>query len=64
MKNNPIEKIPLGLSMALSNNPVAFTRFANMTPKQQEEIIEATHLINSKKEMREFVNRIENHRFS
>ena len=33
MKNNPIEKIPLGLSMALSNNPVAFTRFASMTPK-------------------------------
>lgn len=50
--------MPLGLGMALSKNLQAMNYFSNLSQQQQHEIIEHTHLINSKKEMIEYVNNL------
>ena len=54
------DNMPLGLGMALSKNPQAMNYFSNLTKQQQNEIIEHTHEINSKKEMTQFVNNLPN----
>ncbi len=53
MKN---DGIPIGLSMALAQNPEAIKKFAILSEKQQKEIIEGTHSIKSKEEMQRYVN--------
>ena len=56
-------EIPLGLGMALSRNPVAMTRFANLSQKQQDDVIKAAHEINTKKQMRDLAQAIADNRF-
>lgn len=51
-------EIPMGLSMAFAKNINAFNNFSGMTTQEQNEIIEHTHQINSKKEMQAFVKNI------
>ncbi len=51
--NNP--EIPIGLGMALAMNREAMNSFASMPAQQQQQIIEQTHSIRSKEEMRAFV---------
>lgn len=55
---NPIEDLPMGLSMALAQNQDALTKFANMTNTQKQSVIDATHKVNSKQEMRNLVNEL------
>jgi len=52
--NNP--DLPLGLGMALANNSAAMTKFANLSDDRKREIIEQTHSLKSKQEMKKFVN--------
>lgn len=48
-------EIPMGLGMALAQNRDAMDRFAAMTPAAQQDVIEHTHQITSKKEMQAYV---------
>ena len=50
--------VPLGLGMALAQNSEALSRFAGLSGEQRQQIIEKTHGINSKKEMRSFVDNL------
>lgn len=52
------DKIPLGFSMALAQNPQAMQKFAMLSEKQKQEIISGTHSVKSKSEMRRYVNLI------
>jgi len=47
--------IPLGLGMALAQNSPALAYFAGLSDKERQRIVEKTHGIESKKEMRGFV---------
>ncbi len=51
-------ELPLGLGMALTQNTKAMQKFSAMDEKKQREIISYTKNIQSKEQMREFVNRI------
>lgn len=48
--------IPMGLGMALSQNHDAMNRFSSLSQQEQQQIIEQTHSIRSKEEMRSFVS--------
>jgi len=48
--------IPMGLGMALMQNPPAMTYFANLSAQEQQAVIDRTHSIGSKQEMRAYVN--------
>lgn len=47
--------IPLGLGMALMQNPDAFFYFNALSPDKQQKIIDGTKNINSRDEMRSYV---------
>ncbi len=49
-------ELPLGLGMALAQNLQAMHHFTSLSREQQQAIIDQTHAIGSKKEMRSFVN--------
>ena len=51
-------EMPLGFVMSLAQNPEALNKFSLLSESQKQEIIDTTHTINSKKEMRQFVNKI------
>lgn len=46
--------IPLGLKMALAENPEAMNYFVSLSEEQKQSIIEQTHKIHSKSEMQSF----------
>jgi len=48
--------IPLGLGMALAQNNKAMAKFSGLNEDERQGIIDRTHDINSKEEMREFVD--------
>ncbi len=48
--------LPMGFSMALARNPEAMAYFSNLPIAQQKAIIEGTHRVNSKAEMRSYVD--------
>jgi len=50
--------IPLGFGMALMQNPIAYTRFFELTPQRRESLISGAHNIGSKQEMKDYVNHI------
>lgn len=52
--------IPMGFSMALSKNLDAMSYFSSIPSEKQQEIINGTHSIRSKKEMSEYVKNIKN----
>ena len=60
MKNNDFsihnDGIPLGLGMALAQNGEAMTFFVNLSDTEKQNIIDRTHDIKSKDEMRQFVD--------
>ena len=47
--------MPMGLGMALFENPTAAEKFACFSAEKQRSVIEHTHQIQSKQEMRAFV---------
>lgn len=63
MYNNDFdnEDIPLGLGMALAQNIPAMEYFASLGKSGQKSIIEQAHNINSKQEMKAFVNSLAYH---
>lgn len=54
------DDIPLGFGMALAQNSEAMSRFSAMTDEQRRRLIEGTHSVRSKKEMKAYVDRIAN----
>lgn len=51
-------EMPLGLGMALAQNPEAMQKFALLSDEKKQEIINGTHSVSSKAEMRQYVDRI------
>lgn len=49
------QDLPLGLSMALAQNTPAMQVFSNMTEEEQQEVINHTHQVSSRNEMRQYV---------
>ena len=52
------EEMPVGFAMALAQNPEAMEKFALLSEEKKREIINGVRSVNSKNEMREYVNRI------
>ena len=55
------DEMPVGFSMALAQNPEAMQKFAMLDENKKQEIINGTHSVNSKQEMHEYVNKINNY---
>ena len=53
---NPIADLPMGFGMALAQDLSAMDRFASLSPDEQRDLIDQTHRITSKAEMRSFVS--------
>ena len=51
-------EIPLGLGMALSKNTEAMQKFSALSDSKKREIINGTHSVHSKEEMRQYVENI------
>jgi len=51
-------EMPIGLGIALAQNPEAMKKFAALSENKKQEIIRGTHSVHSKEEMRQYVNRI------
>lgn len=58
---NNTPNIPMGLSMALAQNVDSLNYFSSLSPDEQQEIINHTHTIQSKKEMEEYVDEIKSY---
>ncbi len=58
MKKTQSSNIPMGLGMALAKNADAMAKFQGFTSAQQQTVIDHTHEIGSKAEMRLFVSDI------
>lgn len=52
------EGIPLGFGMLLAQNAEAMNRFSVLPDEQKQAIIDGAARVNSKKEMRAYVDRI------
>lgn len=50
------EEMPVGFAMALAMNPDALQSFSALDEAQKQRIIEGTHAIKSREEMRKYVN--------
>ncbi len=51
-------QIPVGLGMALAQRPEAMEKFAALSEAKKQEIINGTHSVSSKEEMRQYVDKI------
>ncbi len=51
-------EMPVGLGMALAMNPEAMQKFASLPETKKQQIINGTHTISSKAEMRQYVENI------
>ncbi len=56
------QELPLGFGMALAQHKGAMERFASMTQEEQQEILQQTHSIRSRREMQQLVARLEQRR--
>ncbi len=52
------DEMPIGFSMALAQNPDAMQKFAQLSEDKKKQIINGTHLVRSRQEMHEYVNKI------
>lgn len=50
--------IPLGLSMAMGQNPQAMEYFTHLTSEQKNQLIGSVHNVHSKSEMKRFVQKM------
>lgn len=58
---NPVyspQDIPLGLSMAMAQNALAFDAFAKLTTAQKQQLIKDSHNAHSPQEMQQLVDRM------
>ncbi len=51
-------QMPVGLGMALAQRPEAMEKFAALSETKKQEIINGTHSVSSKEEMRQYVDKI------
>ena len=51
-------EMPVGLGMALAQRPEAMEKFATFSETKKQEIINGTHSVSSKEEMRQYVDKI------
>ncbi len=51
-------EMPVGLGMALAMNQEAMQKFASLPETKKQEIINGTHTISSKTEMKQYVENI------
>lgn len=58
MNEFDLNGVPMGFGMALSQNMAALEKFSAMSKAEQEAIINGTHNIHSKKEMKSYVNNL------
>lgn len=56
--SNATPDIPMGFGAALMQNPAALEWFSALSTPAQQAIVERTHSIRSKEEMRAFVGQI------
>jgi hypothetical protein len=56
--NGTDNAVPIGLGLALAQRSEALTHFAGLPENKKQEIIQRTHSIGSKKEMRSFVDNL------
>lgn len=52
------DEMPLGFSMALAQNPAAMEKFTGLSEEKKRAILAGTHSIQSKNEMRQYVDQI------
>lgn len=50
--------MPVGLGMALANNPEAMQKFASLSERQKWEVVSGTHAVESRDEMKKYVENI------
>lgn len=48
--------MPLGLAMAMAQNPLAMDYFTRLSSDQKEQLISSTHSVRSKEEMHQLVD--------
>lgn len=48
-------ELPMGFGMALAQNEAAMQKFESLTEPQKKAVINATHNVNSKREMQQLV---------
>ncbi len=53
-------EMPVGFSMALAQNPEAMQKFAMLSEDKKTEIINGTHSVKSRREMHEYVSKLNN----
>ena len=56
----PNFEMPVGLGMALAMNPEAMQKFASLTDQQKWQVVSGTHAVESKKEMKQYVENMMN----
>lgn len=50
------QDLPLGLSMAMAQNPMAISYFGSLTSMQKQQVIAGSRNIRSKSEMKQYVD--------
>lgn len=60
---NPIADLPMGFGMALVQDVGAMDRFASLSPDEQRDLIDQTHRVHSKAEMKALVSRLGRHAY-
>lgn len=53
-------ELPLGFGMALAQNETAMAKFESLSENEKKAIIQKTHKVTSKAEMKSLVNRLTN----
>lgn len=51
-------ELPMGFGMALAQNEAAMQKFESLTEAQKQAVINATHNVNSKREMQKLVRNL------
>ena len=54
------DEMPVGFAMALAMNPEAMQKFGALSEEQKQQIIEGTHSVKSRDEMRRYVDSLVN----
>ncbi len=55
---DPLSELPMGFGMALMQDPTAMEWFSALSAPAQQAILERTHSIRSKEEMKAFVSQM------
>lgn len=51
-------EMPIGFSMALTENPEAMKKFASLSEEKKRTVVEGSHYVRSRSEMHRYVNEI------